>query len=32
MYVYNIKELDDEYITENYTREQFDELQYINQH
>ena len=29
MYVYNLKELDDEYITTNYTREQFDELQYI---
>ena len=29
MYVYNIKELDDEYITTNYTREQFDNLQYI---
>ena len=28
-YVYNIKELDDEYITTNYTKEQFDELQYI---
>ena len=27
--VYNIKELDDEYITENYTREQFDNLKYI---
>ena len=29
MYVYNIKELDDEYITTNYTRENFDQLQYI---
>ena len=28
-YVYNIKELDDEYITTNYTREEFDKLQYI---
>lgn len=28
-YVYNIKELDDEYITENYTREEFDNLVYI---
>ena len=28
--VYNIKELDDSYITENYTREQFDALNYIN--
>ena len=27
--VYNIKELDDEYITTNYTREEFDKLQYI---
>ncbi len=27
--VYNIKELDDEYITTNYTREAFDNLQYI---
>ena len=27
--VYSKKELDDEYITTNYTREQFDELQYI---
>ena len=25
-YVYSIKELDDEYITENYTRDEFDEL------
>ena len=25
-YVYSIKELDDEYITENYTRDDFDEL------
>ena len=29
LYVYNIKRLDDEYITSNYTRAQFDELQYI---
>ena len=29
MYVYNIKELDDEYITTNYTREEFDNLKYI---
>ena len=29
MYVYLQKELDDEYITTNYTREQFDEIQYI---
>lgn len=29
LYVYNIKELDDEYITENYTRAEFDNLQYI---
>ena len=29
LYVYNIKELDDDYITTNYTREEFDELQYI---
>ncbi len=28
-YVYNIKELDDEYITTNYTKEEFDNLQYI---
>ena len=28
-YVYNIKELDDDYITTNYTREAFDNLQYI---
>ena len=27
--VYSKKELDDEYITTNYTREEFDELQYI---
>ena len=27
--VYNIKELDDEYITENYSREEFDTLEYI---
>ena len=29
MYVYNIKELDDEYITSNYAREEFDNLKYI---
>ena len=29
MYIYNIKELDDDYITTNYTREDFDDLQYI---
>ena len=29
MYVYNLKELDDEYITTNYTKEEFDNLQYI---
>ncbi len=29
LYVYNIKQLDDEYITDNYTREEFDNLQYI---
>lgn len=28
-YVYNVKELDDEYITTNYTREEFDNLSYI---
>ncbi len=28
-YVYNVKELDDEYITENYTRADFDNLTYI---
>lgn len=28
-HVYNIKELDDTYITENYTREEFDNLTYI---
>ena len=28
-YVYNLKELDDDYITTNYTKEQFDSLQYI---
>ena len=28
-YVYNVKELDDDYITTNYTKEQFDELKYI---
>ena len=27
--VYNIKELDDEYITRNYAKEEFDNLQYI---
>ena len=29
LYVYNIKKLDDEYITTNYTKEEFDNLQYI---
>ena len=29
LYVYNIKEIDDEKITTKYTREQFDELQYV---
>jgi len=29
LYVYNIKQLDDEYITDNFTREEFDNLQYI---
>lgn len=29
MYIYHQKELDDTYITTNYTKEQFDELQYI---
>ena len=29
LYVYNIKKIDDKYLTENYTREQFDELKYI---
>ena len=28
--VYSVKELDDEYITTNYTREEFDNLEYIN--
>ena len=28
-YVYSQKQLDDEYITTNYTREQFDDLRYI---
>ena len=32
MSVYNIKELDDEYITENYTREEFDNLKKIYSH
>ncbi len=27
--VYNVKTLDDEYITENYTKEEFDNLKYI---
>ena len=30
IYVYNIKEIDDEKITTKYTREEFDGLQYIN--
>ena len=29
LYVYNIKKLDDEYITTNYTKEEFNNLQYI---
>ena len=29
LYVYSQKKLDDEYITTNYTREQFDDLKYI---
>ena len=29
LYAYNIKELDDEYITTNYTLEEFEELQHI---
>ena len=29
LYVYNIKEIDDNKITEKYTKEQFNELQYI---
>ena len=29
LYVYNIKEIDDDKLTTNYTREEFDELQYI---
>ena len=29
LYVYSQKQLDDEYITTNYTREQFDDLKYI---
>lgn len=29
LYVYNIKELDDEYITTNYTKEEFDNFKYI---
>ena len=28
-YVYNLKELDDAYITENFTREEFDNITYI---
>ena len=28
--IYHVKNLDDEYITKNYTREQFDNLKYIN--
>ncbi len=28
-YIYNIKELDDNYITTNYTRDEFNDLQYI---
>ncbi|MBQ2937559.1 MAG: MucBP domain-containing protein [Clostridia bacterium] len=29
IYVYNVKELDDDYITTNYTEEEFENLQYI---
>ncbi|MCI8654850.1 MAG: hypothetical protein HFJ48_03120, partial [Clostridia bacterium] len=29
-YVYNIKEIDDELITRKYTKEEFDEIQYIS--
>ena len=29
MYIHHVKELDDEFIITNYTREQFDEFQYI---
>ncbi len=29
LYVYNVKELDDEYVTQNFTREEFNELVYI---
>lgn len=29
LYIYNIKELDDEYITENYAKEEFDNLKYV---
>ena len=29
LYVYNVKELDDTYITDNYTIEEFDNIQYI---
>jgi len=29
LYVYNIKQLDDEYITTNYTKEEFENIQYI---
>ena len=29
MYVYNVKKLDDEYLTNNYAREEFDDFQYI---
>ena len=31
-YVYSQKQLDDEYITTNYIREQFDDLKYIESH
>ena len=29
LYVYNIKKIDDKYLTDNYTREHFDDLKYI---
>ena len=29
LYVYSLKELDDDYITTNYTKEEFDNLEYI---
>ena len=32
LYVYSQKQLDDEYITTNYTQEQFEDLKYIESH